>query len=268
VLSKLQESVTAIGDANPATRLVLTTLLQSASSSLFALEQRLNRLCQWRNEVAHGTVQADEGYSDLEEAGLSGADAGDPNQRGEVRPEVAEMASELLPMLDSVDSDSKLEVLLGVLETLGLKKDGDRRVCVFTRYVDTATYLETALREHHSRVAKLVGALSFPEREQILQEFASRGGVLIVTESISSTIPEVAGVIFYDLPLNPAVLDARIGQFVRVGRQGPVRVFAFTDESNALVIERLQRKLAEIKSSLGEQELLGLQELLFSKDKA
>jgi superfamily II DNA/RNA helicase len=131
----------------------------------------------------------------------------------------------------------------------------------------TAAYLESALREHHSRVAKLVGALSFLEREQALQEFAEDGGILIVTESMSSTIPEVTAAIFYDLPINPAVLDARIGQFVRVGRQGPIRIFAFTDGSNALVIERLQRKLAEIKNSLGEQERQALQEVLFSKDK-
>ena len=66
--------------------------------------------------------------------------------------------------------------------------------------------LETALREHHPRVATIVGALSFVEREHVLQEFTKNGGVLIVTESISSTIPEVAGVIFYDLPLNPRFL--------------------------------------------------------------
>jgi ATP-dependent helicase HepA len=264
VLSKLQESVQAMAGANPATQLILTTLLQSASSSLFALEQRLSRICQWRNDAVHAIASADESYPDLEDAGLSAADAGDLDEQSEMRQELAEMASQLLPMLDSVNSDSKLEVLLGVLETLGLKAGGGRRLCVFTRYVDTATYLETALREHHSGVAKSVGALSSLEREHIREEFARNGGILILTESTSFTIPEVTAVVFYDLPLNPSVLDERIGQFVRVGRQGPVRFFAFTDESNALVIERLQRKIAEVKKLLGDQEL---RELLFSKDK-
>ena len=75
--------------------------------------------------------------------------------------------------------------------------------------------------------------------------------------------PEVAAVIFYDLPLNPAVLDGLIGRFVRMGRSGPVRVFAFTDKSNSLVIERLQRKLAEVKEVPDNFEI---QRLLFSEE--
>ncbi|WP_410961292.1 helicase-related protein, partial [Salmonella sp. SAL4457] len=92
----------------------------------------------------------------------------------------------------------------------------------------------------HTRVAKLIGKSSFSERKQIIEEFASSGGILIVSAATSTRIPEMAAVIFYDLPLNPNVLDARIGQFVRLGRHGPIRVFAFADETNALTIERLQ----------------------------
>ena len=80
---------------------------------------------------------------------------------------------------------------------------------------------------------------------------------------MSIPIPEVAAVIFYDLPMNPATLDARIGQFIRFGRSGPVHVFAFTDESDMLLIERLQRKAIEIKQALGGDEV---QRLLFPDD--
>jgi hypothetical protein len=55
--------------------------------------------------------------------------------------------------------------------------------------------------------------------------------------------------------LDPAALDARIGQFIRIGLRGPVRLLAFTDDSSALIIEQLQRKLAEIEKALGEGEL-------------
>ena len=237
VLAKLQESLHTLTVANPAMRATAAALLQCESSSLFALEQRLNRICQWRNEITHGSVVDDEGELEMQEAVQYGAGAVDIEDQSVWQVPLATMAKHLLPMVDDVESDFKFEVLLGLLESIGLQNSGNRRVCVFTRYADTASYLEAALSERHPHVAKLVGTSSYLDRVQILQEFARIGGVLIVTESMSSTIPEVAGVIFYDLPLNPSVLDERIGQFVRVGRQGPVRVFAFTDDSNALVTQ-------------------------------
>ena len=60
------------------------------------------------------------------------------------------------------------------------------------------------------------------------------------------------------------MLEARIGQFVRVGLCQAVQIVAFSDEANALVIERLQRKIAEMKKVLGEQEI---EQVLFPKDR-
>jgi superfamily II DNA/RNA helicase len=78
-------------------------------------------------------------------------------------------------------------------------------------------------------------------------------------------MPEVAAVVFYDLPLNPTVLEARIGRFVRIGRKGPIQIVGFTDEADVLVIERLQRRIAEAKETLSEQEIE--KALFFSEDK-
>lgn len=93
------------------------------------------------------------------------------------------------------------------------------------------------------------------DRERAITEFNQMGGVLIATESVETLIPEVAVAVFYDLPLNPVVLEARIGQFVRVGRRVPIRVVAFADESHSLLIERLQRKIAEVKEVLSGPEI-------------
>ena len=163
-------------------------------------------------------------------------------------------------MLEEVESDSKLESLLGLLQTIGASSSGDRRVCVFTSYVNTATYLESALSDNHSNVASITGGLSYGDREQTIATFSQHGGVLICTSAMTVRIPEVAAVIFYDLPWNPTTVDARIGQFLRVGRTGPVQVYAFTDDSETLLIERLHRKVNEIKQSLGSDEI---QKLLF-----
>lgn len=264
VLARLQESLQSMTDSGDThSRFVAVTLLQSASSSLFALEQRLRRLVQQRNEFVHGIVGALD--AEPEDEGLESNDAFASPREVQVRIqlEVAEIARPILLMLEDVTTDSKCEALLQTLQSLGVKDGAERRVCVFTRFVDTATYLESALRDRHSQVRVLTGRVEYAEREQIVADFARSGGVLIATESMETIIPEVAAVVFYDLPLNPSVLEQRIGQFVRVGRHGPVHVFAFTDESGALVIERLQKKIAEVKKALGEQEI---ESLLFSKE--
>ncbi len=264
VLARLQDSLQSISGSDPQTRLIAVTLLQSASSSLFALEQRLRRLRQRRNELAHGIAGVSEAEQDAEEsetvqpASLAKAD------QIRIHLELAEIANPILQMLEDVASDSKCGALLNLLTSLGVKDGAERRVCVFTRFVDTATYLEITLRDRFSQVRVLTGSHSFAERERGVADFAENGGILIATEAVATPIPEVAAVVFYDLPLNPAILEARIGQFVRVGRHGSIRIFTFTDESHALLIERLQRRIAEAKEVLGAQEI---DRVLFSKDK-
>jgi hypothetical protein len=253
MLQLLQDSLRPMQASNASMQLIATTLMQTASSSLFALEQALNRLRLRRSEVMHGRDTFGENDYGLkavvaDELTAIGYDA------DAVR-DVVNLASDLLQNLKDVETDSKFDRLLEVLKTPGLTANSDRRVCVFTRYVDTATYLESALSEHHPRVATLTGNLSSSEQEHIVAQFAQSGGILITTDAMTTAIPKVAAAIFYDLPLDPAVLDARIGQFFQVGIGGPVRFFAFADDSMVLIIEKLQRKLAEVDKALGKAEL-------------
>jgi superfamily II DNA/RNA helicase len=141
------------------------------------------------------SVENDYGLEDmvLDDATAISSDA------GAVQSDFVDMANDLLQMLDNVETDSKFDRLLELLKTLRLVTNGNFRVCVFARYVDTATYLESALSEHHPRVATLTGNLPLSEREQIVAQFAQSGGILIATDAMSTAIPEVAAVIFYDL---------------------------------------------------------------------
>lgn len=264
VLSRLQDSLRSLDTTNAPLRLAAATIMQSASSSFFALEQRLRRIRQRRNELVHGIGEDQETSPDAEEVGMGAFEVIDTGDQVRRYAELAKIAEPLLTMLEELATDSKADALLHLLDSLGAKMSPDRRVCVFTRFVDTATYLENVLREACPLVMVLTGSHSLAEREQVIADFAHAGGLLIATEAVETTIPEVATVVFYDLPLNPTVLEARIGQFVRVGRRGPVQIVAFSDESNALVIERLQRKIAEVKEALGEQEI---EQVLFPKDR-
>jgi superfamily II DNA or RNA helicase len=264
VLSRLQDSLRSLDTTNATLRLAAATLMQSASSSFFALEQRLRRIRQRRNELAHGIGEKEEAGPDAEEVGMDAIEVIDIGDQLRRYAELERIAEPLLSLLEELATDSKADALVQLLDSSGARVSPDRRVCVFTRFVDTATYLENVLREAHPLVRGLTGGHSLAERERVIADFAHTGGVLIATEAVATTIPEVATAVFYDLPLNPAVLEARIGQFVRVGRHGPVQIVAFADESNTFVIERLQRKVAEIKEALGEQEI---EQVLFPKDR-
>lgn len=261
-LAKLQDAVRSLDMTNAQMRLAATTLLQSASSSPFALEQRLRRIRQRRNELVHGVEVNVPTEVEAEELGMDEPESDNSGDlvRGYV--ELSVLTEPLLKVLEDLPSDSKFDALVSFLDSVGTIGSPERRVCVFTRFVDTATYLLSTLQEECPHVMLLTGEIAFADREQIIANFAKEGGILIATEAVKMPIPEVAAVVFYDLPLNPTVFEARIGQFVRVGRRGPIRVVAFTDESNALAIERLQRKITEVKETLSKQEI---DETLFSK---
>ncbi|QDU46852.1 RNA polymerase-associated protein RapA [Symmachiella dynata] len=258
ILLELQACIRRAGVKEPRSQLEATALLQTASSSLLALEQRLSQMQRVRNETVHGLRDVASKSDDVEIE----PESADENLDGQSLAQSSFMddVPRLLAMLEEVETDSKLESLLELLHTIGVSSSGDMRICVFTSYVNTATYLESALSDNHFDVTAITGSSSYGEREQIIADFSQNGGVLVCTSAMTVRIPEVAAVIFYDLPWNPATVDARIGQFLRVGRPGPVGVYAFTDDSDTLVIERLQKKVNEIKQSLGSEEI---QKLLF-----
>ncbi len=253
--ARLQQALRALNTTNPQIRLVAATLLHSASSSPFALEQRLRRIQQRRNELAHGVAGDVELGDEADELGLAESVLDDTDDIVQSYIALAKIAESLCGLLEELPSDSKFDALVRQLNSVGAFGASDRRICVFTKFVDTATYLQSALRDHFPHVRTLGGGHSFNEREQCIADFAHAGGILILTEAIDVPMPEVAAVVFYDLPLNPAVFEQRIGRFVRIGRQGPIQIVAFTDESNSLVIERLQRKIVDIKETLGESEI-------------
>jgi SNF2 family DNA or RNA helicase len=253
VLSSLQERLRTSGQESESSQFLASILLQCGSSSLFALEQRLRRICQRRDRFVHGKedgVRENAERKDVE----AETEVLDSVENGELSLQVGQFADQMLSAIEDVESDSKLDTLVGFLSGMDKGRIG-LRICIVTRFFDTASYLETTLREHFSAVAKMHGSLSAIDREQVLDTFDKSGGILIVTEAMSMVMPDVTGVIFYDLPLNPVVLDARIGDFVRIGRREPVRLFAFTDETNALLIESLQKKIADIGGIIGERPL-------------
>ena len=168
VLSSLQDWLRQMKSSSPFMHIIARTLLQAASSSLFALEQRLNRMRLPRNKLPF--IERDPDFAD---GSTEEATEADSNAHTWLKSEFVEAAN-LLRMLDNVETDSKFDRLLELLKTLGLMTSGPPPVCIFTRYVDTAAYLESALGEHLSRVVTLTGNLSFSEQDQIVGAVRAR----------------------------------------------------------------------------------------------
>jgi len=260
VLAQLQNAARSLNTTTPQMRLFAASLLQSASSSPFALEQRLLRIRQRRNDLVHNIEINTPSENEAAEVGMDEPEMANIDELARGVIQLSSITESLSKMLEDLPSDSKCDALMALLNDLDSFKSPEHRVCVFTKFVDTATYLASTLQEVCSQVMVITGSSSFVERDQKLAEFVRDGGVLIATEAVEAPFPEVAAVIFYDIPLSPTVLESRIGRFVRIGRLAP-RIVAFMDESNALVIERLQRRIADFKESFSESEI---QRALFS----
>lgn len=256
VLLELQACIRRAAVKEPRSQLQATALLQAASSSLLALEQSLCQIQRTRKESLHGfrNMTSEVDYVEVEPEAFGG----DSDSQSLAKSSFIDEVPKLLSMLEHVETDSKLESLLSLLQTIGVSSCGDRRVCVITSYVNTATYLESALSEHYTNVTAITGSLPYEDRDKGITCFSQNGGVLVCTSAVSVSISEVAAVVLYDILWDPTTIDARIGQFIRVGQSSPVQVYAFEDDSSTLVFEKLQRKLDEIKESIGNDVLKSL----------
>lgn len=254
VLHELQRHLAPLS-GNQQLRFLCTILSQLASSSLFALEQSLRRMRQRQKELGHGltTAAAAQPDAEVQDAESGELEVGSPLLRA---PNFAEATDILLERLEQVATDSKADALTHFLQAHGVSGAGGR-VCVLTRFVDTATYLVSLLADCGLPARVLTGRLSFEEGSRVLDSFTSEGGVLVSTLATDSPLPEAAVVVFYDLPLDPAVFDAQVGRFLRMGGR-PVRFLTFTDEADSLLIERLQRKVAEVQHLLDPTEIEGV----------
>ncbi len=155
-------------------------------------------------------------------------------------------------------ADEKLQKAIKL--TKSLLKDGFSPI-IFCRFIDTADYVASHLREALGKVevASITGTLPPKEREDriiALAEHPSR--VLVCTDCLSEGI-NLQGyfnaVIHYDLSWNPTRHEQREGRVDRFGQaKEKVRVltyFGVDNQIDGVVLDVLLRKHKRIKSDLG-----------------
>ena len=159
------------------------------------------------------------------------------------------------------DEDAKLE---GVTKlTASLLNDGYQPI-IFCRFVQTAEYVATALRESRlipkgTEVVAVTGQLAPAEREERvgkMAEFPRR--VLVATDCLSEGINlqrDFNAVIHYDLSWNPTRHEQREGRVDRFGQPRPnVRVVTYYGEDNGvdrIILRVLLKKHKAIRAATG-----------------
>lgn len=210
------------------------TILQGASSSLFALEGRLQRFRHRRIEAAHEKFRPSNADFEAEFFGAPEDDGFTTNQE-ELIDTVGlnDVLDPFRKQIELLPADSKFKALAEFLRT----KPNDR-VCIVTSLHETAEFLASALREMRSNVRSITGMSTGKDREYAIENFTEHGGVLIVTPASITPMISADIVLFYDVPSRPDALDDQVGLFMRRSGFKSIRMFALFDESGVLEIER------------------------------
>jgi superfamily II DNA or RNA helicase len=157
------------------------------------------------------------------------------------------------------DQDEKLKKAVPLLKEL---LDEGYRPIVFCRFIDTAEYLASELRQRLPKkvaVSAVTGTLPPAERvERIAQLAVEPLRILVATDCLSEGInlqEHFDAVMHYDLSWNPTRHEQREGRVDRYGQNHPtVRVLTYYGVDNQIdgvVLDVLLRKHKKIRSSLG-----------------
>jgi len=234
--------------ATGVSRFIIMLLTHRASSSLFAIDQSLQRL---RHRLKTSIEEARSLFNfDKKIMGLAQADV----DLEEIEPNFEEMSFEFdeqginlkiveqcLEEIDRVGTDEKLTTVKDLIHSIiDEETNGIPRICILSMYNDTASYLQTATEDIALASFKISGAVTFSDRQVVVDRFLKSGGLLIGTDgglSEGLDLTKITNVIHYDLPTNPMIFEQRRGRFERFGRTTPYNMYLLRDDSGVLPLE-------------------------------
>ena len=174
---------------------------------------------------------------------------------------------EALRTLDLVANDPKTECLIQNLESQ-LKEEPNRKIVIFSEYLDTVKYLEPRLRNSFGdKLLTISGGLSAKNLSAINKNFdasvpdqADDFSILLSTDKISEgfNLNRAGMVINYDIPWNPVRVIQRVGRINRISKKVFDELFIVnffpTQQGAELVQSReiARNKMFLIHNTLGE----------------
>ena len=147
-----------------------------------------------------------------------------------------ELFEHILSELDSlklVDNDPKIKKLASEVKKIITKKDKpeepERKIVIFTEYIDTAKYLEAYFKQAFPDCCITVkGDLDKKKTDEILRNFDSTHKkpennykILITTDKMAEgfNLNRAGAVINYDIPWNPTRVIQRVGRINRISKR-------------------------------------------------
>jgi len=242
VVGRFLESIKQLEVASGGNKLLTRVLKHRLSSSLFAFENTLQRLVTSLALSIDDSAEFIEGESERLDEPITWA----RNERVvdvEVtwidQPAALGILSSTLESLETIKGEEKLQALRTIL-TECYDHVGKPKICIFSMYRDTLTYLQTAIRDWRLHSLSITGVTSLSEREARVRHFKDEGGVLLTTDvglSEGINLPDVNSVIHFDLPLTSTKLNQRVGPFLRFDRKVELTFYVIRDDSGAFAQE-------------------------------
>lgn len=144
---------------------------------------------------------------------------------------------QVVQLLYHVGREEKVSLLLGLL-----KREGGRRILIFTNTRRAAQRLESRLERHGWLARALTGEVPQKQRLRILNDFKEGKLPVLVATDVASRglhIEGVSHVINWDLPQDPEDYVHRIGRTARMGATG--KAISLVDEATALMLEPIEK---------------------------
>ena len=173
---------------------------------------------------------------------------------------------EIKSAAEAIVDTTKQRRLCEVINTIHEHLETTRAV-VFTQFRPTQDEVAESARELDQPVHIVNGDFSSSEKEAVVSEFESEGGILVATDSISEgrNLQFCNVMINYDFPRNPMKVEQRIGRIDRIGQDREVNVFNLALENTVEehVLDKLYGKINLFNQSIG-----GLREVLSRMEKS
>ena len=173
-----------------------------------------------------------------------------------------------LEKLDIVENDPKRDEVCLQIENI-IKKDKNRKVIVFSEYVDTVRHLETYFKVKFGEkliicdggmTPTLHKALNANFNAQYKSEKENKYDILITSDKLSEgfNLNRAGVIINYDIPWNPTRVIQRVGRINRIGAKVFDELFIynfFPSEAGSGIVqirEIAMQKMFLIHNALGE----------------
>jgi len=167
----------------------------------------------------------------------------------------ADELESILELIEKIETVTKQERLLDIVEEVRENVEMGR-VIVFTQFRATQQQVLERLAEEGYTVHAFHGGHSSSEKEQIVRDFESEGGILVSTDAMSEgrNLQFCNILVNMDLPWNPMRVEQRIGRVHRIGQKRNVFIFnmALKDTVEEYVLDRLYHKIDLFQQSVGE----------------